>query len=357
MSAANFLIALLVIQIVWILAVRWSMKNLTCQRSFSRQTAFEGESGELVEVVRNDGPVVIPWLRIESCISTGLHLGKQDNLHVSGEKFYCSCFTLMPYQQIRRRHHVKFLSRGVYDLGNATLTVGDLLGWTRFWKEQQMSSCVTVYPRILDADDLPFPLSKTMGMLVTQRQLLRDPFMVRNIRSYQPGDLIRDIHWQATARTEEIQVKVHDTTVSPRLLVVINAQGSDKQWDDYVNEKFAPLLEEQIRLAASMCVQGLRSGLAAGFAVNMPQVRKGCSTVVMPKEGVAWEETLLETFANLKIHCSEKFIALLKSLRYCQDMDIVIISPYDSEGVQQEISQLRQCGNQVTFYQMEGGQS
>ena len=355
MSALNFVVVLFVAQILWAVAVRWSLKKIDCRREFSCRTAFEGESGELVEVVRNNGCVPIPWLRVESYISSGIRLGRQENLHVSSETFYSSCFTLMPYQQIRRRNYVRFMRRGVYDLGKATFTVGDLLGWTRFWGEQQLSSPVTVYPRIMEADELPFPLSENLGMLITKRQLLADPFMVRSIRPYQPGDLIRDIHWQATARTEEVQVRVHDTTVCPRLLVVINAQGTDEQWDNYVHEAFAPVLEEQIRLAASMCVLGLRSGLSAGFAVNMPRKRNGDSTILLPKEGTAWEEMLLEAFAQLQSHCSEKFIALLESLQTCRDMDILVISAYSSKGMEQAMDKLRQSGNQVTFYNMEGG--
>ncbi len=355
MSVANFLITLLVVQIVWTLLVRWSMKRITCHRKFSRPTAFEGESGELVEVVRNDGPVVIPWLRVESFISSGIRLGRQENMQINSDTFYRSCFTLMPYQQVRRRHYVKFMRRGAYDLGNASLGVGDLLGWTRFFKEQQLSCPVTVYPKILDTDELPFPLSEMLGQLATKRQLLSDPFLVRSIREYQPGDLIRDIHWQATARTQELQVKVHDNTVSPRLLVVLNAQSSDDQWDNYVREDFAPLLEEEIRLTASMCVHGLRAGIAAGFAANMPRVNKGDSTVVLPEEGIAWEETLLDAYARLQCHCSEKFVILLDSLRTCHDMDILVISPYNSASIQNALEKLRLQGNQVTFYQMEGG--
>ena len=207
MSVVNFLAALALLYVLWSLTVKKGMKNLTCRRSFSCRTAFEGESGELVEVVRNDGPYIIPWLRVESYISPNLRLGSQENLHVSSDTFYRSCFALMPYQQIRRRHRVQFLRRGVYDLGNASLAAGDVLGFTRFWKDQRLPTPVVVYPQILDTEALPYPLSRTLGELVAKNRLLTDPFLVRSIRPYQPGDLIRDIHWQATARTDEAGVR------------------------------------------------------------------------------------------------------------------------------------------------------
>ncbi len=354
MSILNFLAALALMYVLWTLTVRKGIHNLTCRRSFSKPTAFEGEEGELVEVVRNDGPYIIPCLRVESYISPNLQLGKQENLH-SSHAFYRSCFALMPYQQIKRRHYVKFLRRGVYNLGNASMAAGDLLGLTRFWKDQQLDTPIVVYPQVLDTEELPLPLSRMLGELVSKNRLLTDPFLIRGIRPYQPGDLVRDVHWQATARTDELQIRVHDHTVCTRLLVVLNAQWTDNQWDNYVREADKPLLEEEIRLAASVCLHALRSGVAVGFAANMPQQTNGASTWVSPADGAVWEEVLLENFARLQLHCSEKFVPFLQSLTRYTDLDILVLSGYDSESIRQVLETLRQRGNQVTFYQTEGG--
>ena len=356
MSVVNFLAALALMYGIWLLTVKRGVKNLTCHRQFSRPTAFEGEDGELVETVRNDGPYIIPWMRVECYVSPYLRFGKQENLHVSSDTYYRSCFSLMPYQQIRRRHRVKFLRRGVYDLGNAAMTAGDPLGLTRFCKDQQLNAPVIVYPRILEDAELPHPVSRMMGELLSKNRLLTDPFLIRGIRPYMPGDLIRDIHWQATARTDELQVRVHDSTVCTRLLVVLNAQRFDSQWDNYIPEDAKDLLEEEIRLAASVCIHTLRAGLAVGFVTNMSQTPQGKSTVIAPAEGTAWEETLLDTFAHLQPRCSEKFAPLLDSLSHYTDTDMLILSPYDSKSIQEAIQKIKENGNQVTFYKTEGGQ-
>ena len=64
---------------------------------------------------------------------------------------------------------------------------------------------------------------------------------------------------------------------------------------------------------------------------------------------------LLENFARLQLHCSDKFLPLLESLNHLTETDIVILSPYNSESIQNAIAQLRLRGNQVTFYELEGG--
>lgn len=355
MSVLNFLIALVALWILWSVMIRMGLKNLRCTRSFSRTHVFEGESGELVEVVRNDGPFIIPWLRVESKISPNLRLGKQENLQTGNETYYCSVFSLMPYQQIRRRNHVTFLRRGAYDLGNAALTAGDILGFFQFMKTQTLSAPVLVYPKLMDREDLPFPLSRVLGELSRRRQLLQDPFLVRGIRDYLPGDPVRDIHWPATARTGEVQVRVHDDSARTKLMVVLNVQFQDFQWNHYIPENEAQKIENGIRLAASLCVHALRGGLSAGFASNMPLGQNRGTTVLLPADGIAQEEELLMTMARLNIQCAEKFPTFLESLERYSDLDILVLSLYDSESVQESLDRLRQAGNQVSFYLLEGG--
>ena len=129
MSPLTILVALCALYAVFgMLIAKVGLRGLTCTRSFSRPAAYEGETGEMIEVVRNDRPMIIPWLRVESRISRHLQFGRQENLDVSGSMYHKSLFTLMPYQRITRRHRVRFLHRGAYDIGSACLTAGDVTG-------------------------------------------------------------------------------------------------------------------------------------------------------------------------------------------------------------------------------------
>ena len=46
---------------------------------------------------------------------------------------------------------------------------------------------------------------------------------------------------------------------------------------------------------------------------------------------------------------------LLQSLEQYSGLDILVISTYDSESIRERIAALEARGNQVTFYQSEGG--
>ena len=355
MSVIIILVVLaLVYSIMGMLLVKFGLRGLQCTRAFSRVAVFEGDEGEMIEVVRNDRPMLVPWLRVESHISPHIRLGSQDNLDVSGARFYCSLFTLLPYQQVKRRHKVRFLHRGVYDLGSASLSVGDVLGFFQQTREQQMHVPVTVFPRLLPDSELPQPLSLLLGETVSRRQLLTDPFLVRGIREYLPGDPVRDIHWPATARTGEVHVRVHDFSAQTRLMVIVNSQLKEEQWDNLM-EYEQEQVELAISMAATLCVRALRSGLTAGFATNMPLDESEECTVFPPSGGAAREEELLTAFAHLRILRMRSFNTFLEELTAYSDLDMVVLSCYDSPALQERLEQLRRKGNTVLLHVLEGG--
>ncbi len=351
MSVLVILITLIALYCVQgFLLTRFGLKGLLCTRSFSCPAVFEGEEGELVEVVRNDRPMLIPWLRMESSISPFLRLGRQENVNISESRHYSSLFTLMPYQQVRRRHHVAFLHRGEYDLGNATLTVGDVLGLFQANREQSMHVPVLVFPRLLEEEELPQPLSRLMGEAVSRRQLLTDPFLMRGLRAYQPGDSVRDIHWPATARMGEVQVRQFDHTACLKLLVILNVQLTGDQWGEKLMEYEEKLIEYGISVAATLCVWALRNGLTAGFAANAPVSGEKDGLILMPEGGAAREEELLTALARLSIRRTQRFSYFLSTLAHVSDQDVVVLSSYDSEEIQQELEKLRSRNNRVTLH-------
>lgn len=355
----NVLIVLLVLGALYcvlgLVLTRFGLKGLQCTRSFSRLTFFEGEEGELVEVVRNDRPMLIPWLRLESNISPYLRLGRQENLSTGDARHYASLFTLMPYQQVRRRHRVQFLHRGAYDLGNATLTAGDVLGLFQRSREQSMHVPVLVFPRLLEDERLPRPLSLLLGQANTSRPLLTDPFLVRGIRAYHIGDPVRDIHWPATARMGEAQVRLFDPAAQTKLMVILNMQRTDDQWNAKLMDYEENAIEYGISVAATLCVRALRSGLAAGFAANMPLAGEEDSLVMLPDAGPAREEEMLTAFARLSILRTLSFPYFLRTLTQLTDMDILILSCYDSEEIRLSMEQLRSQNNRVALHLMEEG--
>ncbi|MBQ6805377.1 MAG: DUF58 domain-containing protein [Clostridia bacterium] len=356
MNGAVLIVTLLILMLLQHeLLKHFGMRGLKYTRHFARKTAFEGEETELVEIIRNDRPIFIPWLRAESRISPHLRFGKQENLSVSGERFHRSIFTLRPYQQITRRHIVRLMHRGAYDAGNVALTIGDIAGLGGGGLQLYTPAEILVYPRLLADRDLPLPVSRLQGDLIVRRHMVTDPFLVNGIRPYQRGDQQRDIHWPATARMGNLQVKTHDYTADTKLLVIINAQMSEKQWGDLMDYE-QDVIENAISIAATLCLKVLQGGVAAGFAANMPLGKENDSTTLLPPERHATrDEELLSAFARLEIKRTRNFLSFLEDLSFLRGTDILLLSAYTSEGMEEKLQQLRMLGNTVTLHLLGKG--
>lgn len=355
MNAVVLLLAVLVLGLLqrWILK-KFGLRGLKYSRRFSDSAVFEGESGELVEVLRNDRALFIPWLRAESRISPYLRFGSQDNLTVKGEMYHKSIFTMRPYQQITRRHKVRFTHRGAYDVGNVTLTVGDLLSLGADQIELHVKTEILVYPSLLPPDQMPLPVSRLQGDLIVRRHVITDPFFVNGIRPYQRGDNPRDVHWPATARMGDLQVKTHDYTADTKLMVIINCQMSENQWGDLMDYE-QDMIEHAISIAATLCTKVLSAGVAAGFAANMPLGTEAGCALFPPERGSAREEELLGGFARLRIHRERNFLSFLEDLSFLRNTDILILSPYTSPDIEEKIKLLKSYGNTVSIHLMEKG--
>lgn len=353
MNAWVLVLALALLAMVQQALLKWfGIKGLKYTRRFSRATAFEGEEAQLVEVLRNDRLLFIPWVRVESRLSPHLRLGRQENLSVTGERYHKSIFTLRPFQQITRRHTVRLSRRGAYDAGNVSLTVGGITSMCGQGVELYTPARIEVYPRLLPEDAIPLPVSRLTGDLIVRRHMVADPFLINGIRGYQRGDQRRDIHWPASARMGSLQVKTHDDTADTKLLVVINGQMSENQWGDLMDYE-QTVIERAISLAATVCLRVVRGGVAAGFAANMP-LDKGDNTAILPPElNGGREEALLSAFAHLRIHRSRNFLSFLEDLSFLRGVDVLLLSAYTSPAVEEKLNQLRALGNTVTVHLLE----
>lgn len=338
----------------------FNLRKLTYKRHFSRSCVHEGEKLELVEIIRNVKLLPVPWLRAESRISPNLRFGSSainEERGISANRYHRSVFFMGPFSQITRRHTVTCLKRGHYDVGSVALTTGDLFGLTNKECQLKFDCALDVYPRILSEDELGTPSTRWQGDLAVKRWIMPDPFLTSGVRDYRAGDPQRDIHWRATARTGQLQVKVRDYTADPRMLVVLNVQTSEEQWGelmDYEQEG----IEQGIRIAATLCLRALNTGVEAGFACNgCLQGDKGSGkTVFVPsRSSNSQAELLLATMARLEIHREKTFSTFLENLGDMVNTDVLILSTYDSEAIRYQMNMLRRAGNSVTFMQLERG--
>ena len=326
----------------------FALRGLSYERRFSQPSATEGDEVRLIEVIRNRKLLPVPWVKAESRISQHLQFQSDGERRISGERYHKSVFYLKPFQQITRTHRVHLNKRGYYQAGSVSLQAGDLFALNTPHTQADTGAAIEVYPRLLAPRDIPLPSTRWQGDLLVKRWIIPDPIWVSGVRPYMDGDERKDIHWRATARTGALQVKVHEKTADPKMLVIINAQMSETQWGDLM-EYEQQVVEYMISLTASLCINALRFGVEAGFAINIPVDGEDEPTFMPPSKSSAREGEVLSAMAHLTIRRTRTILKVLDDLCACTGMDMLLLSVYDSVLLQTKMDALRQGGNTVTL--------
>ena len=295
----------------------------------------------------------IPWARVETLVPSAIRFSRSKGLDLNGDRHIQSLFTILPRQQIRRRYPVRFERRGIYSLPSSALTLGDVTGMMQITAEKHVSARAVVFPFILPEERLPLPIVRTLGNLILSRQFSPDPFLMRGIRAYVPGDDIRSIHWPASARISELQVRLLDTTASLHLLVILNAQPSSHQWGHLMPDE-VKVLEKDISLAASLCAYALSHGLKAGFGANLKTPEKESGPLFLPETGSGRLETLLTHFAWLSTDVSLQMETWLSRQKIPSGLDIILITRFRTPGMNAQIRMLEKKGCTVLVHDPGG---
>ena len=335
-----------------VLVTRFGLRGFSYRRDFPQRAASCGDTVDFIEVIRNRSPFLLPWVRLEMRIPPSFAFSTKEEVDIRGNNYHKSVFTLMPFSQVTRRHRVRLQHRGHFVLSQTSMTASDLFGIRRVDRDLEAPTELFVYPALLDADSQELPSSRAQGEVSVTRWIQPDPFLINGIRAYRAGDAERDVHWAATARTGELQVKTHDYTADPRLMVIINAQKGEDQWSDLMDYE-QPQIEYAISLAATMCMNALEQGTEAGFAANMPLEEGGDCAVLLPARGAGRREEIMRAMACLLIRRIRSFPTFLEQLDQLHGMDIVLLSSYDSPTIREKMELLRRRGNSVTLKVLE----
>jgi uncharacterized protein (DUF58 family) len=323
---------------------RFALRGVSYERRFSRTCGNVGDTVEMVEVIRNKKLLPVPWLKAESRISPNLKFRSDAETQISGERYHKSVFTLKPFQQITRTYRVSLQKRGYYRAGSVSLQAGDLFSFSVPRIQADTGAAIEVYPRLLSPEDIPLPSTRWQGDLLVKRWIVPDPAWVSGVRPYTAGDERKYIHWRATARTGQLQLKVHEKTADPKMLVIVNTQMSETQWGDLM-EYEQQVVEYMISLTATLCVGALRGGVEAGFAINVPVDEEDGPTVLLPARSSEREGEILSALAHLTIRRTRTILKVLDDLCACTGTDMLLLSVYDSDLLQTKLAALRRAGN------------
>lgn len=335
-----------------------ALRHIGYERTFSARTAYEGDTVEMIERIANRKLLPLPWLRLESLLSSRLVFEKQNNLDIrTGDIFqnHISLFSLRPYRQIVRRHQVRCAGRGWYRLESATMTTGDPFGLTRVTLRCPLSLQLVVYPKPAAWHELPLPSHSWLGDIAVRRWIVEDPFLTSGVRPYRAGDTLRSVNWKATARSGELQVHQREFTADHRLWICLNFEVSCTMWKQVTDPQ---RIERAIRYAATVAQFALDRGVETGLLCNGWALDGPKRAVRLePAGGTLQLQRLLEAMAMLELEAVVHFPELLQEEVEAgtAGADFLIISCHAEGGIGERVEELRRLGNGVEVMLVDEG--
>lgn len=243
-------------------------RGLAVQVRFQEEYLVEGETAHLVEVVTNDKLLPLPVVEIDFHMDKRLQFADGQNNSVSDRTYRRDVFALAPRQRITRTLEIKCLHRGYFLITEAGINAQNILLTKKYLTNTSQNTDFYVLPRPLPVWQVNIPFSRIMGAALSRKKIYDDPFEFAGLREYSQSDPMKYINWKATARTGEMLTNIHESTLSQKVVFLLDMEGVGLQQADVLNEV-------SVRVVASLCERLLFSGIAVEVFSNGKDVLTG----------------------------------------------------------------------------------
>lgn len=227
------LIAILILIMVYVLKIwsQYSARNIRYSFDAEKKKGFPGETISIQARVSNRKLLPI-WLKLSIPMDKRLIPQKKREDDCLVEQF-----SLLWYDQFLWQCNLKAEQRGCFQLGPPFLETGDLLG---FFKEKtylsQSKAEVIIYPKPISLNFLATPVKELFGKTGINNPV-KDPVYPVATRDYQQGEPAKFIHWKASARHNNLQSKIFDSSTQRKTLLIIDVSSFQKRRQEELFEK------------------------------------------------------------------------------------------------------------------------
>jgi uncharacterized protein (DUF58 family) len=332
---------------------RTSLNSVAYERTFGERRAFPGEVVDLSLRVANQKLLPLGWLQVEDRWS--MALPPEDGTlfpSPSGyEGYFRSAFAVRWFERVNRRYRIRCTRRGFYPFGPARLKSGDVFGL--FFRERSEAHLdwLIVYPQVLPLEALGFPPKEPLGEVKATWRIFEDPSRAVGVRDHQPQDSFRHVHWKATARRQDLQVKVYEPTTSQHLVIFLNVATFLKHW-----QGIDPgLLERAISVAASIARHGVEERYLLGLIANGSIPHSDQPIKVLPSRRPDQLARVLEALAAVTSFATSSIESLLmtESPRLPWGSTLVVVTAIVTEDLLAALLRLHDVGRRLVLVSLE----
>lgn len=267
-------------------------RSLYVSVSFGNEPIFEGDQGELKEIIENKKRLPLSVLKVKFKTDRHLIFGNEKGSRTTDQYYRNDIFRIGGGERVTRTLKFQGGRRGYYTIDEVSLVASDLFFLSQLTADKKVKTELYVYPRPYDAARLRRSLIQMNGEMLSRRHLQEDPFEYRGIREYQPYDDMRSINWKATAKTGDFKVNQRNYTSLKSVRIFFNIQ------DDNILKKEAAV-EMTLRIAASLCQLFLRQGVQVSCYGNGVDIVTRSPLSIHPKAGQGQMDAVYRGLARI----------------------------------------------------------
>ncbi len=242
------------------IVTRLGLSDLEAGYAVSQLNGHVGDKIRVTYTLRNTSRIAKPWLEIHN--PTTLPGGLPGRAITLGSRSERSWLIRIP---LARRGHFR-----IEPLQSRT---GDPFGFFEASASVGQGVAVVVYPRIEAIPLWRLPAAYIEGSNAAPERTLQTTPLATTVRPWAPGDSFNRIHWRATARHGEIQVKEFELEQTADAWIILDLERSIQ-----TGRGDESTVEAAVRVAASVADKAIRDNRAVGMTVN------GHRTTVLPAD-------------------------------------------------------------------------
>jgi uncharacterized protein (DUF58 family) len=341
---------------------RYALRRVTYERVVPEDHAFAGETVGVTLRITNRKPLPLPWIEVREQFPQAMLASPGSAVADDGAEFRQSGAlnsvnlqwrtSIGAHERVSRDVELQCPARGVYVIGPAYLRSGDAFGLYADERIEERRTRIIVYPRTVELPDLALPSRRPFGERGGGLRVFEDPSRMAGVRDYRPGDALRRIDWNATARLGKLQSRTYDPTSSQHLYVALNTQTLIPAWAGYV----ADLLERSITVAASVARDAYDTRYAVGLLANSSVPEADHAIRIAPGRRPEQFIRLLEALAVVTPFVLEPLSAMLdrEEHRLSAGTTIAVVTAIMPDDLAATVLRLHRRGHQIVVLTTSG---
>lgn len=244
----------------------FSLDRVRYTRTVAETRAFVGESIALRLRLSNEKRLPLPWVEVREQLPSAMPATGAE-VHPSGMpgiSYLVRSAALGGREALEWPLTLKATERGFFRVGPARLRSGDLFGLFEREERVQREEHLIVYPRTQTLPEIGLGSVRPFGEQRGGLRIFEDPVRVVGVRDYIPGDPMKRIDWNATARVGRLQSRLYEPSITQSVVIALNISTMEFSWQGYE----PVVLERGVVVAASLAREAFEAHMAIGLVAN-----------------------------------------------------------------------------------------